>query len=153
MSTHLLLDVVCWLHSHRKSQLTRPSLVETDVDEAIFDAALHTVHCEKNGRLLGSHAATAQRRSAEPGRAQRSEGVVFDCVGWDRGMEVCWAGPCEMVTSLFFDGSEMGRRPKAIGVEIADVTIQEPRKVTSAPKLHATGPFCSCPVTYWDFES
>lgn len=45
-----------------------------------------------------------------------------------------------MVTSLFFNRSEMGRRPKAIGAEIADVTIQEPRKVTSAPKLHVPPP-------------
>ena len=39
---------------------------------------------------------------------------------------------------MFFARSWMGRRPEAIGVGFSEVPSREPRKVTSAPKLHCS---------------
>ena len=47
----------------------------------------------------------------------------------------------------------MGRRPKSIGVENAETPTREHPELSLDPQCMHTGPFCSCPVTYWDFES
>lgn len=102
-------------------------------------------HCSSSSH---QHCALAEPGGTAP---QAIEGVWawIDC---ERGAGASLTA-CERLYRIRSMQSGMGRRPKHDGTFLFLYNPQGHPELSLDPQCMHTGPFCSCPVTYWDFES